>query len=458
MIQSYDAIVIGAGQSGPPLAVRLAQAGRRVLLVERTHLGGTCVNDGCTPTKAMVASARVAHLARRAADFGVEAGPVSVDMAAIKARKDKIVGASVDSLTQWIEGTDGLRLLRGDARFTAPRTIAVGDESFAADAIFINTGGRAIVPDWLGLDTVPYLTNTSIMDLDVLPAHLVIVGGSYIGLEFAQMFRRFGAEVTVLEHGDRVIGREDAEVSDAIRELLEADGITIVTNVRDIQTRLTARGPRIDAMLAAQPLQVTGSHLLLAIGRRPNTDTLGLTAGGIATDAKGFIVVDDELRTSADGVYALGDVNGRGAFTHTSYNDFEIVAGNLLDGERRRVSDRIPVYGLFIDPPLGRVGMTEAEARRSGHKVLKGVMPMSRIGRARERGETEGFLQVLVDAETKLFLGAAFLGIEGDEAIHSVIDLMAAKVPYTSMRRTMHIHPTVSELIPTLLGDLKPLD
>lgn len=458
MSETFDAIVIGAGQAGPPLAVRLAGTGRRVLLVERTHIGGTCVNDGCTPTKAMVASAKVAHMARQAATYGVGAGPVSVDMAAVKARKDAIVNQSVESLTGWVGSTPNLTYLRGEARFTGPRKVAVGDRTFGAAEIFINTGARAVVPDWPGLADVSYLTNTSIMDLDVLPARLVIAGGSYIGLEFAQMFRRFGAEVSVLETAERVIAREDPDVSDAVRRILEEEGIEILTGVGNVSVARDGEGVRVDVSVGGERRAIAGSHLLLAVGRRPNTEDLGCAAAGIETDAKGFIAVDDELRTSAAGVFALGDVNGRGAFTHTSYNDYEIVAANLLDGEARRVSDRITVYGLFIDPPLGRVGLTEAQARARGGTVLKGVMPMTRVGRARERGETKGFMKVLVDAQTSLFLGAAFLGNEGDEAVHAVLDLMAANVPYTSMQRTMHIHPTVSELIPTLLGDLRPLE
>lgn len=457
MAQSFDAIVIGAGQAGLPLAVRLAQRGKRVLLVEREHVGGTCVNDGCTPTKAMVASARVAHLARHASDWGISTGPISVDMAAVKGRKDTVVQSSIDSIRKWISSTENLTYLKGHARFIARRTIEVGTETFTAEMVFINTGGRARIPRWPGLADCPYLTNATMMDLDQVPSHLVVIGGSYIGLEFAQMFRRFGARVSLLEQGERLIAREDPDISDAVRAILEAEGIEIHTGVGEISVTNCVEGPRLSFVSGGAAREIASSHLLVATGRRPNTDDLGLDMAGVVVDEKGFVVVDDTLRTSAEGVWALGDVNGRGAFTHTSYNDFEIVAANLLDGERRSVSDRIPVYGLFIDPPLARIGMNEAKARTTARKVLQGTMPMARIGRARERGETQGFLKILIDAESRLFLGASFLGIESDEAIHGVLDLMAAKVPYTSLKRTMHIHPTVSELIPTLLGDLEPL-
>ena len=444
MGRTFDAIVVGAGQAGTPLAVRLAQAGRKTLLVEREHVGGTCVNDGCTPTKAMVASARAAHVARHAADFGVSAGPVTVDMAAVKARKDTIVQASVDSLGAWIAGTDGLTYLRGHARFTGPRALEIGGESFSADAVFLNTGGRAVVPDWPGLADVPFLTNATIMDLAVLPDHLVIAGGSYIGLEFAQVFRRFGARVTVLEHGGRLIGREDADVSEAVRAILDGEGIVVRTGVRDIAVRRAGGDIRLDFTVDGEKHHAEGSHLLLAVGRRPNTDDLGLDAAGIATDDKGFVTVDDELRTSADGVWALGDVNGRGAFTHTSYNDFEIVAGNLLDGESRRVGDRIPVYGLFIDPPLGRVGLTEAQVRAGGRPALMGVMPMSRIGRARERGETTGFIKILADAESTGLPRIRPLGID-----HIRIDTKNQSVapppdlPRLAIRRLLDEHDRI---------------
>jgi pyruvate/2-oxoglutarate dehydrogenase complex dihydrolipoamide dehydrogenase (E3) component len=444
MTRQFDAIVIGSGQAGPSLAVRLAQAGLATTLVEREHLGGTCVNDGCIPTKTLVASARVAHMARRAA--------------AVKARKDRIVQASLDSLDRWIRGTPNLSLVWGSARFTGPREVAVGGETLAAPHIFVNTGGRPVVPDWTGLAEVPYLTNTSMMELDVLPEHLVVAGGSYIGLEFAQMYRRFGSRVTVLEYADRLIAREDPEVSEAMRGILEAEGIAVHLGARDFRVARQDGGVRVEVSLGGKPSPVAGSHLLLAVGRRPNVEDLDLAAAGVELDARGFIAVDDALRTSAEGIWALGDVNGRGAFTHTAYNDYEIVAANLLDGEARRVSDRIPAYALFTDPPLGRVGMTEAEVRATGRPALKGHLPMTRVGRARERGETQGFMKVLVDRETRLILGAALLCVEGDEIVHSLLDVMAAKAPCTVVQRSVHIHPTVSELIPTMLGALQPLE
>jgi pyruvate/2-oxoglutarate dehydrogenase complex dihydrolipoamide dehydrogenase (E3) component len=457
-MSKHDALVIGSGQAGPFLAVRLAQSGLKVALIEREHYGGTCVNDGCIPTKTLVASARTAHVARRAAEYGVTlGGVVSVDMKAVMARKDRIVRQSVDSLTQWLQGTSGLDLVWGHARFTGPDAIEVSGQALTAPKIFINVGGRAMLPDWPGIDGVPVLTNTSNMSLDVLPEHLIVVGGSYIGLEFAQMFRRFGAQVTVLEVADRLIAREDPEVSAEVQAILEREGVRFVLGVRN--ARVERRGERIVVLCEAGGAahEFTASHLLAAVGRRPNTDDLGMQAAGIATDSRGFITVDDQLRTNVPGIWALGDINGRGAFTHTSYNDFEIVAANLLDGGQRSVDDRIPAYALFIDPPLGRVGMSEAQVRASGRPALVGVMPMSRVGRAKERGETQGFMKVLVDAQTERILGASLLCIEGDEIVHSLLDVMAADASYRVVQRAVHIHPTVSELIPTLLGQLVPL-
>ena len=458
MAPRFDAIFIGAGQSGPFLAARLAQAGRTVALIEREHLGGTCVNDGCIPTKTLVASARAAHVVRHAAAFGVlHDGGVRVDMKAVKARKDVVVNQSVAGLTSWLGGLANLTLIRGEARFTGPGRVVVGADEFDAAQIFINVGGRATVPDWPGVHDVPYLTNTSMMDVEVVPAHLAIVGGSYIGLEFAQMYRRFGSEVTVIEAAPRLIAREDAEVSAGVQAMLEGEGIAVHVGAKDLAMARDGAGVRIGFTLDGSPRSVTSSHVLLAVGRRPNTENLGLAAAGVNVDARGFIVVDDELRTSAPGVWALGDVNGRGAFTHTSYNDFEIVAANLLDGGQRRVSDRITTYGLFTDPPLGRVGMSEAEVRASGKPALVATLPMARIGRARERGETTGFIQVLVDANTQRILGATLLGIEADEVVQLLLLAMAADLPYTRIQQTMWIHPTVTELLPTLFDGLKPL-
>jgi pyruvate/2-oxoglutarate dehydrogenase complex dihydrolipoamide dehydrogenase (E3) component len=458
MAESYDAIVIGTGQAGPPLAVRLGHAGRKTAIIERKLIGGTCVNVGCIPTKTLIASARAAHIARRAADFGVVLdGPARVDMARVKARKDAIVAQSNASVAKWIRQAPNVTLIEGQARFEGPRSVRVGERLLEASRIFINVGGRAAVRGIDGLADVRYFTNSGMMDIDRLPEHLVIVGGSYIGLEFAQMYRRFGSAVTVVEMGPRLIGREDEDISAAIQAILEAEGIKFRLNATCLAAAPEGNGVSVRISCREEPRAVGGSHLLLAIGRVPNTDDLGLGLAGVRTDARGYIEVDDALQTSVPGIWAIGDVNGRGAFTHTSYNDYEIVAANLLDGEQRRVSDRIPTYALFIDPPLGRVGMTEREVRASGRRALKARRMMTRVGRARERSETQGFMEVLVDAETKKILGAAVLGIEGDEAVHCILDLMAAGAPYTVLQRAMHIHPTVSELLPTLLGDLEPL-
>jgi pyruvate/2-oxoglutarate dehydrogenase complex dihydrolipoamide dehydrogenase (E3) component len=461
MSTPYDAVVIGGGQAGPSLAARLAGAGMRTALVEKSHLGGTCVNDGCMPTKTLIASARTAHVARGAAQYGVTiGGPIAVDMAAVKARKDRIVGQSIDGLTRWLQSTPNLTLLWGHARFVGPHAVEVSGETgtqvLEAPKVFINVGGRALLPHWPGIAAVKVLTNTSMMDIDRLPEHLIVVGGSYIGLEFAQMYRRFGSRVTVIECADRLIAREDADVSREVQSILEREGVTFHLGVHCAKVAPANGGARIRIALNANGAahEVEGSHLLAAVGRRPNTDDLGLERAGIATDARGFIKVDDQLRTSVDGVWALGDANGRGAFTHTSYNDHEIVVANLLDGDHRRVSDRIPAYALFTDPPLGRIGITETEARASGRRVLSGLMPMSRVGRANERGETQGFMKVVVDADTERILGAALLCIEGDEIVHALLDVMAAGASYKVIQRAMHIHPTVSELLPTLLANL----
>jgi pyruvate/2-oxoglutarate dehydrogenase complex dihydrolipoamide dehydrogenase (E3) component len=453
----YDAIVIGTGQAGPPLTRRLAAAGMKVAIIERGLFGGTCVNTGCIPTKTMVASAYAARMARRAAEFGVTIeGPVTVDMKSVKARKDRISGESRTGLEASLERLENCTVYRGHARFESPREVRVGQARVAADKIFINVGARARVPDMPGIDQVKYLTNSSMMHVDFLPRHLLVVGGSYIGLEFAQMFRRFGSEVTVAEMSSRLIPREDEDVSAAIKEIVEREGVDV--RLKSECIALAKQGDEITMTMECEgDRQVTGSHLLLAVGRRPNTDDLGLEKAGVATDKHGYITVDDELRTNVPGIWALGDCNGKGGFTHTSYNDFEIVAANLLDGEHRRVSDRIRTYALFIDPPLGRAGMTDAEVRKSGKRACVGMRPMTRVGRAVEKGEAQGFMKVTVDQESKMILGAAILGPGGDEAIHCILDMMSAKAPYTTLQRTMHIHPTVAELIPTILGELKDL-
>ena len=456
---TYDAVIIGAGQAGPSLAVRLAGAGRKVAIVERNQFGGTCVNTGCIPTKTLIASARVAHMARRAKEYGVGIGnSIKVDMKRVKERKDAIVRSSTEGLEKWLRDTEKLTVYKGHARFEGERQLRIADEIIEADQIFINVGARANVPALPGLDQVRYLNNSSVMDVNYLPEHLIIVGGSYVGLEFGQMFRRFGSEVTIVEMGPRLIHREDEDVSQAIREILENESVHIRLDAECIAMEKQGDKVAVDLNYSTGEKKVIGSHLLLAVGRIPNTDDLGLEKAGVAVDQRGYIEVDDQLRTNVAGIYALGECNGRGAFTHTSYNDYEIVAGNLLDQDRRRVTDRIIAYALYTDPPLGRAGMTEAQVKRSARKALVATRPMSRVGRAVEKGETQGFMKILVDADTKEILGASLLGVECDEVIHSVLDVMYAKAPYTVIQRAMHIHPTITELIPTLLGDLKPLN
>jgi len=457
MSQTYDAIVIGTGQAGPSLATRLAKAGQRVAIVERDRVGGTCVNTGCIPTKTMVASAYAAHLAFRAGDFGVRLpGAPAVDMKAVKARKDRIVAKNREGVTSSLQQTPGLDLILGHARFESPTQVRVGEALLEASKIFVNVGGRAHVPPMPGIEDTQFWTNSSIMGVDFVPPHLVVVGGSYVGLEFAQMYRRFGSEVTVVEMAPRLIAREDEDVSDAIRGILEREGIAVRTGAECISVSKTGGGVRVHANCHDGNPDIEGTHLLLAVGRRPNTDDLGLEKAGVRTDARGTIEVDDRLQTSAPGIWALGDCNGRGAFTHTAYNDYEIVAANLLDGDPRRVTDRITAYALYVDPPLGRAGMTETEARKAGHRLLVGKRPMTKVGRAVEKGEDQGFMKVVVDADTKRILGAAILGVGGDEVVHVLLDVMYARAPYTLVQRAVHIHPTVAELVPTLLGELQP--
>jgi pyruvate/2-oxoglutarate dehydrogenase complex dihydrolipoamide dehydrogenase (E3) component len=450
--------VIGTGQAGPSLAFRLADGGMKVAVVERHLVGGTCVNTGCTPTKALVASAYATRTARRAAEYGVViGGDIAVDMRQVKARKDAIVAQSRRGLTAALESAANITLYRGHARFASSQAVEIAGERLCAERIFINVGGRARVPPMPGVDHVPYLTNSSMMDVDFLPRHLIIVGGSYIGLEFGQMYRRFGSEVTIIEMAPRLVRHEDEDVSAAIKGIVEREGVSIRLDAECIS--LAKRGDDIVARVdcTAGAPEVAGSHLLLAVGRRPNTDDLGLDKAGVRCDERGYIVVDDQLQTNVPGIWALGDCNGRGAFTHTAYNDFEIVAANLLDRDRRRISDRITAYALYTDPPLGRVGMTLAEARHSGRRVLVGERPMTRVARAVEKGETQGFMRILVDGDSKEILGASLLGTGCDEVVHIILDLMYAKAPYTVMQRAMHIHPTVSELLPTIVGDLKPV-
>jgi pyruvate/2-oxoglutarate dehydrogenase complex dihydrolipoamide dehydrogenase (E3) component len=459
MTQSYDAIVIGTGQAGPPLAARLSKAGMTVAIVERHLFGGTCVNTGCIPTKTMVASAYAAYMARRARDFGVSIdGPVAVDMKAVKARKDAISGKSRTSVESGLRKLERCSVFQGHARFESATEVSVGDVRLRSEKIFINVGGRAIRPAISGLEQVPVLTNSSMMEVDFLPRHLMIVGGSYIGLEFAQMFRRFGSEVSVVEMGSRLIPREDKDVSAAIAQIFLDEGIHLHLGAECIALEKSDGGITGRFSCQQSDPRIEASHVLIATGRRPNTDDLGLEKAGIQTDERGCISVDDQLRTNVPGIWALGDCNGKGGFTHTSYNDFEIVAANLLDHDPRRVSDRIRAYGLFIDPPLGRAGMTEAEVRSRGRKALIGKRPMTKVARAVERAESKGFMKILVDEESHQILGAAILGLTGDEVIHSILDVMYAKAPFTTIQRAMHIHPTVSELVPTMLGELTPLE
>lgn len=456
MTQRFDAIVIGAGQAGPALAQRLSEAGRTVALIERKLMGGTCVNTGCIPTKAMVASAHVAHTGRRAAEYGVGTGEVTVDMAQVWKRTQEISGRSRSNVENWVAGMKNVTLIRGHAIFEAPHTLRVGDQRIEAAQIFVNVGGRAVEPDFPGVKSVPYLTNVGVLGLKELPEHLVIVGGSYIGLEFGQMFRRFGAKVTIVERSKRLLPREDPDVSAAIVDILQREGIDLQLGAECIELQGSAGAICVIAECAEPRMEVHGTHLLLAVGRRPNTDDLGLDKAGVEMDEHGYIVVDDQCRTNVEGIWAMGDCNGRGAFTHTSYNDYEIVAANVLDHEQRRISDRIPAYALYIDPPLGRIGLTETEALKHGYEVQVGVRPMTRVGRAVERGETLGFMKVIVDAQSERLLGAAILGASGDEAIHCLLDTMYADAPYRTVTHAVHIHPTVSELLPTVLQDLHP--
>jgi pyruvate/2-oxoglutarate dehydrogenase complex dihydrolipoamide dehydrogenase (E3) component len=456
MTLNFDAIIIGAGQAGPSLAGRLTTAGMKVALIERKFFGGTCVNTGCMPTKAMVASAYAARLAQRAADYGISIdGGIAIDMKKVHARAAKVTLDARSGLEAWLTGMENCTVIRGHARFVGPHTVEVGGETLSAPRIFINVGGRAARPEMPGIDQVNVLDNTDMVALDQVPRHLVVVGGSYVGLEFAQMFRRFGAEVTVVEKGPRLVSREDEDISASIKDILEREGITIRLDAECIRFEPHGDEIRVGLHCEREPRDVVGSHVLLAVGRRPNTDDLGLDEAGIVRNARGFINVDDHLATNVEGVFALGECNGRGAFTHTAYNDFEIVAANVLDGETRKVSDRVPGYALFIDPPLGRAGKSEAEARKAGLAVLVGTRPMTRVGRAVEKGETLGFMKVVANAETGKILGAAILGPGGDEAIHGILDAINVGTPYRALQWAVPIHPTVSELIPTVIGTMR---
>jgi pyruvate/2-oxoglutarate dehydrogenase complex dihydrolipoamide dehydrogenase (E3) component len=457
MDTSFDVIVIGAGQAGPALAERCGREGLKTAVIERDQMGGTCVNNGCIPTKTLIASARVAAIARRASQYGVllDSAP-RIDMARVKERKDQLVLKSRNGVTDWMNKAKNVSLIRGAARFTGPHEVTVNDRKLHAKRIFINVGARPSTPTLTGIENVPYLDNVSMMDLDFVPEHLVIVGGSYIGIEFAQMYRRFGAQVTICEKGPRLISREDADISDEIRAILEREGISVRTDANCLRVEKNGEGIALGVDCNAGAPKIEGSHLLMAVGRTPNTDQLGLDSAGIAADERGFITVNDKLETSVAGVYALGDVNGRGAFTHTSWNDYEIVAANLFDNGTRLVTERISTYALFIDPPLGRVGLSFTQARATGKALLTAKLQMSRVGRAQEAGDTQGFMKIVVDASTKRILGAAILGMGGDEVVQSILEVMYADVPYTSLQRGVHIHPTVSEFLPTLLEGLAP--
>lgn len=458
MPESFDAIVIGTGQAGPALAVRCGKAGLRTAIIERHRFGGTCVNNGCIPTKTLIASARAAQIARRAGDYGVVIdSPIRLDMRKVKARKDAIVQGSREGVTQWLRGAQNVEVIEGHARFADSHRVQVGDRTLTAPRIFINVGARASVPDMQGIRDVPFLTNNGMMDIDFVPEHLLVIGGSYIGLEFAQMYRRFGSKATVCEMGPRLIAREDEDVSARIQAILEGEGIDIRLNAKCVALAKIGERIRVNVECTEGAPAVEASHVLVATGRTPNTHDLGLDLAGVTTDARGYIVVDDALATNVEGIYALGDCHGRGAFTHTAWNDYEIVAANLFDGGTRRITDRITAYALFIDPPLGRVGMTATQVLESGRAALSAKLSMSRVGRAKEAGETQGFMKIIVDAQSKEILGAALLGLGADEVIHSIMEVMYARKPYTVISNGVHIHPTVSEFLPTLLEGLKPL-
>ncbi|WED43542.1 FAD-containing oxidoreductase [Legionella cardiaca] len=458
MAKNFDAIIVGAGQAGPSLAVRLANSGLKVAIIERDKFGGTCVNTGCIPTKTLVASAEIAYHAQRASDFGIEiSGSIKTDMKKVKARKDAIVNKASHGVEQWLKGTPNVTVYHGHAFFEGNHTLLVNDERLIGEKIFINVGARAFIPPMDGLDQINFLTNSSILQLDTVPEHLIIVGGSYIGLEFAQIFRRFGAKVTIIEKASRLIAREDADVCDTVLEIMQDSGIDVRLDTNCLSFSASARGITAHVGCNNNKTTVDGSHVLIAIGRQANTDDLGLENTDIQIDQRGMIVVDDQLTTTVPNVWALGECNGRGAFTHTAYNDYQIVADNLLAGLQRKVSDRILAYALYTDPALGRCGMTEAEIRSKGYNALVAKRPMTQIKRAVIKGEPTGFIKIMIDADTQKILGAAILGVNGDELIHSILDVMYADKPYTLIRDAVHIHPTISELIPTTLENLEPL-
>lgn len=454
-MKKYDAIIIGSGQAGTPLAFRIASENKKVAFIEKEHFGGTCLNEGCTPTKTYVASARRMFDAQNGGLLGISIPEGAIaNLTGIKSRKDDLISKSVDGLTQALVDNNNIDLFNGTAYFSGSKTVKVDGEELEGDRIFINVGARARLPN--GFEGVDFLTNKEILQLEKIPEHLIIVGGSYIGLEFGQIFRRFGSKVTVVEKNSRIINREDDEVSDTINEILDGEGIqfrlnaTCMSGTQDENGTITVK---VDCTQGSP--EITGSHLLLAVGRVSNTDTLNLKAAGIKADERGFIQVNDHLETNVPGIYALGDCNGKGAFTHTSYNDYEIVAENLFDGKDRKISDRIMTYGLFIDPPLGRAGMTLAQVKASGRNYKVGYRKMEDVARAREKGETAGFMSVIVDSDTDRIIGASILGIGGDEIISGILNVMYADKPYTVIRDSVQVHPTVSELIPTMLESIK---
>jgi pyruvate/2-oxoglutarate dehydrogenase complex dihydrolipoamide dehydrogenase (E3) component len=457
--EDFDAIIVGAGQAAPLLAARLAGAGQRVAIVERHLIGGTCLNVGCTPTKTMVASAYAAHMARRAADYGIRtSGAVNVDLAAIQRRARDLVEPRRRALEEWLSSIEGCEIVRAHARFVGPRELAAGERRLRAHRVFLDVGGRASAPPWPGLDQVPWLSSTGMLSLKEIPRHLVVIGGGYVGLEFAQMYRRFGANVTVVEMGPALVRREDPVVAAEIQAILEDEGIAVRTQAECIGVAPHSDGVAVSVDCVSGDREIVASHVLLALGRTPNTGDLGLGAAGITTDERGFIVVDDWLRTSAAGVWALGDCNGRGAFTHTSYGDADMVAANLLDGKSRSLRDRVSAYALYVDPPLGRAGMSEAQAHAAGHRVRVGERRMNRVSRAIEKGEaTHGLMRLVVDADDDRILGAAILGPGGDEAISSIVMAIGCGAKATDLRWLTGIHPTVAELLPSLAGELGPV-
>lgn len=452
--RTFDAIIIGAGQAGPPLATRLTAAGMKVCLIERKLVGGTCVNTGCMPTKALIASARVAHVVRGGAAFGVRTGTMEFDMAAAAARARKVSDEARIASESRLEAMSGLTFIRGHARLAGPTTVMVGNDTLRAARIFLNVGGRASIPPIAGVDDVPYLDNTDMVGLDYVPAHLIVVGGGPVGLEFAQMYRRFGARVTLIERNRRIAMREDADIAAAISGMLEAEGIEIRTSADCVRLDRDAAGIAVTVICARGDPVVRGSNVLMATGRKPNTDDLGLDAAGVAIDERGYIRVNDRLESSQKGIWALGECNGRGAFTHTAYNDFEIVAANLLDGEDRSLSSRVEGYAIYTDPPLGRVGMTQAEAIAAGRDILVSIRLMANVGRAVEKGETIGLMKLVADAGSRRIIGAAIFGVDGDEAIHAVLNLMSADATVDDLRWAVPIHPTTAELLPTLAAEL----